>query len=110
MHDPESNNTRLGSDQDDTRVRLYVSLPLITSVPGTNVRVLFRLNGAAFLRGEGRSGPLGVAEGTHRGSATAEVIAPLSKGDYVEVVTMKTGAPGKVTIEGGTAVFIIEQK
>jgi hypothetical protein len=110
VHDPGANNTRLGSDQDGTRVRLHVSLPLISSVPGTSVRVLFRLNGAAFLRGEGRSGPLGATEGTHRGSVTAEVIAPLSKGDYIEVVTMRAGAPGKVTIEGGTAVLIAEQK
>jgi hypothetical protein len=110
VHDPESNNSHLGSDQDGMRVRLHVSLPLTASVPGTSVRVMFRLNGAAFLRGEGRSGPIGATEGSHKGSVTAEVIAPLSKGDYVEVITMKAGAPGKVTIDGGTAVFIVEQK
>jgi hypothetical protein len=109
-HDIENQNTRLVCTSDDTRVRLYVSLPLSASVDGVNVRVLFRVNGAMFLRGEGRSGLFGGAEGAAKGSAQAEVITTLNAGDYVEVVTLKAGAAGTVGVDPDEAVLIAEVK
>jgi hypothetical protein len=109
-HDIENQNTRLVCTRDDTRVRLYVSLPLSASVDGVNVRVLFRVNGALFLRGEGRSGLFGGTEGAAKGSVQAEVITTLSAGDYVEVVTLKAGAAGTVSVDPDEAVLIAEVK
>jgi hypothetical protein len=107
-HDPEGNPTRLVCTRDDTRVRLSVSLPLTAPVDGINVRVMFRVNGALFLRGEGRSGPFGGPDGAAKASARAEVIATLNAGDYVEVLTLRSGAAGTATIDPDAATFIAE--
>jgi hypothetical protein len=109
-HDAEQQPTRLVCGRDETRVRLYVSLPLEAAVDGINVRVLFRVNGALFLRGEGSSGPFGGPEGARRASARAEVVTTLNAGDYVEVVTLRAGAAGNVTIEPDAATFIAETR
>jgi len=109
-HDPATNNTQLFCAQDGIRVRLYVSLPLTASVADVGIRVLFRLNGATFLRGEGRSCHIRTTDDQHRGWLSAEVITRLSAGDYVEVVTLREGAKGTVTIDAGAAVFIAEVK
>ena len=110
LHDTETDSSKLSCRRECRRVRLYVSLPVTTSVAGANVRVFFRLNGATFLRGEGRSGPFGSAGAPQKASVSAEVLIGLSKGDYIEVVTMRSGAPGEVVIDPGAAVFIAEEK
>jgi hypothetical protein len=108
QHDTAAGNSRLACVQDGTRVRLYVSLPLATSVAGAEIRVLFRMNGSAYLRGEGRSGPFGGNGGKR--TVRAEVIASMNKGDYIEVVALREGAEGSVTIEPSSAVFIAETR
>jgi len=110
VHDTEKNPTRLTVTGGATRVRLYVSLPLISRAPDANIRVLFRVNGGTYLSGEGRSGPVGVPEREVRASVHAEVIARLGQGDFVEVVTVPVGGPGEVVIEPGLAVFIAETR
>lgn len=105
-HDAENDPTRLTCTRDGTRVRLAVSLPLSSPVDGVNVRLLFRVNGALFLRGEGRSGSFGGADGAAKASVRAEVIATLNAGDYVEVVALRAGAAGNVTIDPDAAAFI----
>jgi hypothetical protein len=109
-HDPAAAATRLSCAWDGTRVRLYAALPLSSAVAGANVRLLFRVNGATFLRGEGRSGTFGSADKPEKGSVQAEVLATLGAGDYVEVVAIREGAPGMVTIEPALAVFIAETR
>lgn len=109
-HDPEGQPTRLYCTQDETRVRLYASLPLTATVDGVHVRLLFRVNGALFLRGEGRSGVFGGEGGAGKGGVQAEVVATLNDGDYVEVVTLRAGEAGEVRVDPDTAVFIAEQK
>jgi hypothetical protein len=109
-HDAEKQPTRLVCTREATRVRLHVSLPLESAVAGVNVRVLFRVNGAQFLRGEGSSGAFGGPEGAGRSSAWAEVIATLNAGDYVEVVTLPIGAAGQVTLSPDAAAFIAETR
>lgn len=109
-HDAENQPARLVCTRDGTRVRLHVSLPLEATVDGVNVRVLFRVNGALFLRGEGSSGRFGGPEGAGRASAQAEVIATLNAGDYVEVVTLRAGGAGSVTIQPDAATFIAETR
>jgi len=109
-HDPENEPTRLVCTRDGTRVRLSVSLPLSAPVDGINVRVMFRVNGALFLRGEGRSGSFGGPDGAAKGSVRAEVIATLNAGDYVEVLTLRAGAAGTVTIDPDAATFIAETR
>jgi len=75
-----------------------------------NIRLLFRVNGALFLRGEGRTGPFGGPGGAGKASVTAEVLTTLNAGDYVEVVALRAGAAGTVTIDPDEAVFIAEVK
>ena len=74
------------------------------------MRVLFRVNGALFLRGEGSSGPFGGPEGAGRATARAEVVATLNAGDYIEVVTLRAGEAGAVTITPDAATFIAETR
>jgi hypothetical protein len=109
-HDAKESNTRLICDSDETRVRLHVSLPLSADVDGVNIRLLFRVNGALFLRGEGRTGPFGGPGGAGKASVAAEVLTTLNAGDYVEVVALRAGAAGMVTIDPDEAVFIAEVK
>jgi hypothetical protein len=109
-HDADDKPTRLTWTGDATRVRLYVSLPLVSRVPDANIRVLFRVNGANFLSGEGRSGPFGVSGKEVRSSVRAEVIARLERGDYIEVVTVGIGESGEVVLEPGLAVFSAETR
>lgn len=110
QHDTAAANTRLVCSQDGMRVRLYVSLPLSSSVPGANIRVLFRMNGSAYMRGEGRSGPFGGAGSEGKRTVRAEVIASMNNGDYIEVVALREGAEGPVTMDPSTAVFIAETR
>jgi hypothetical protein len=109
-HDAKTNNTRLVCDEDETRVRLHVSLPLSADVDDVNIRLLFRVNGALFLRGEGRTGPFGGPGGAGKASVTAEVLTTLNAGDYVEVVALRAGAAGTVSVAPDEAVFIAEVK
>ncbi len=110
QHDTASANSRLVCGQDGMRVRLYVSLPLSSSVPGANIRVLFRMNGSAYMRGEGRSGPFGGAGAEGKRTVRAEVITSMNRGDYIEVVALREGAEGPVTIDPSSAVFIAETR
>jgi hypothetical protein len=110
QHDTATANSRLVCGQDGMRIRLYVSLPLSSSVPGANIRVLFRMNGSAYMRGEGRSGPFGGAGSEGKRTVWAEVIASMNQGDYIEVVTLREGAEGEVTIDPSSAVFIAETR
>jgi hypothetical protein len=109
-HDPDGENTRLVCTRDNVRVRLYASLPLSAEVDGVNVRILFRVNGAMFLRGEGRSGSFGGAGGASQASVQASVVATLGAGDYVEVVALRAGAAGEVRVDPDEAVFLAEVK
>jgi len=103
-------NSRLTLMQDEARVRLYVSLPLTAEAEGANVRVLFRVNGTKFLPGESRSGTIGGSDGKRKAAVQAEVVTRLTGGDYVEVLAMGIGGPGKVTVDGGAAIFLAELK
>jgi hypothetical protein len=109
-HDAAKDNTKLFSMQDGIRVRLDVSLPLTSDVAGTGVRVLFRVNGAKVLRGATSGALTPVANGKFKGTLQAMAVTTLSRGDYVEVVTVREGAEGTVTVEPGAAVFIAEWK
>lgn len=107
-HDIRSNTSRLFCVRDETRVRLYVSLPLTATFEGAAVRVLFRVNEGKFLRGEGRSGIFGGPGSASKISVQAEAITTLGSGDYVEVVVLRVGAEGEIKIESDAAVFIAE--
>jgi hypothetical protein len=109
-HDTGANNSKLTCTNDGTRVRLYVSLPVSSSVAGAELRVLFRVNGSVYQRGEGRSGIFGRAGATEKRTVYSEVVATLNAGDYVEVVVLREGAEGEVTIDSSSAVFIAEVK
>lgn len=109
-HDLKQAATRLSCAWDSVRVRLYVSLPLTSAVPGAGIRVLFRVNGSTYLRGEGRSGTFGNADKPQKISVQAEVIATLNAKDYVEVLAISDGVTGTVTIDPGSAVFIAEMR
>lgn len=109
-HRLEGEKTRLTCTRGGTLVRLYVSLPLSADFADANIRVMFLLNGAKYLRGEGRSGPLGKAGDGYRGTVRAEVITRLEAGDFVEVVTFREGAAGEVMLDPETAVFVAEER
>jgi hypothetical protein len=107
-HDPASDSTRLHCTRDNTRVRLFASLPVRTSADGANVRFLVLKNDAEYQPVEGSTGPLNATEGQ---AATTVVLATtlvLNAGDYVEVVTVAQGAPGEVTLEPGKALLTAE--
>jgi hypothetical protein len=109
-HDTRTNNSKLTCTNDGTRVRLYVSLPVSSSVAGAELRVLFRINGSVYQRGEGRSGIFGRAGATEKRTVYSEVVATMNAGDYVEVVVLREGAEGTITIDASSAVFTAEVK
>ncbi len=89
---------------------MYVSLPVSTAIAGTDIRVLFRVNGSAYMRGEGRSGLFGRDGATDSRTIYSEVVTTLNASDYVEVVVLREGAEGEVTIGSSAAIFIAEVK
>jgi hypothetical protein len=102
--------SRLVCGQDGTRVRLYVSLPLSSTVPGANIRIMFMMNGSSYQRGEGRSGPFGGPGAEGKRTVRAEVIVSMNRGDYIEILALREGAEGPVTIDQSMAVFIAETR
>jgi hypothetical protein len=109
-HGAGANSGRLTCTSDGTRVRLYVSLPVSTTIAGADIRVLFRVNGSAYMRGEGRSGLFGRDGATDSRTVYSEVVTTLNASDYVEVVVLREGAEGEVTIGSSAAIFIAEVK
>jgi hypothetical protein len=109
-HGSGANNSRLICTNDSTRVRLYVSLPVSTTIEGAHIRVLFRINGSGYMRGEGRSGIFGRAGATDKRTVYSEVVTTLNADDYIEVVVLREGAEGEVTIDSSAAIFIAEVK
>jgi hypothetical protein len=109
-HDTGAGNSKLKCTNDGTRARLYVSLPVSTTAADVDIRVLFRVNGSAYMRGEGRSGIFGRAGATDNRTVYSEVVTTLNAGDYVEVVVLREGAEGEVTITPSAAVFTAEVK
>jgi hypothetical protein len=109
-HDARKEKTRLTCTRDGTLVRLYVSLPLTAEVADANVRAMFLVNGARYLRGSGYSGGLGKAGDAFKGTVRAEVVTRLDAGDYVEVVTFGEGAAGAVMLDPETAVLVAEER
>ena len=87
---------------------MYVSLPVVASAPGASLRVLFRVNGAVFLRADARTAPFAEDKGKLRSSARAEIVTRLRAGDYVEVITVREGGEGAVQAEPDAAVFVAE--
>jgi hypothetical protein len=109
-HDRSNHPTRLLCTQDDVRVRLYVSLPLVSSIADAGIRLVFRVNGERQLRGEARSTPFSGNPPILRSEVDVEVITVMNEGDYVEVVVAQDGADGEVKILPGQAVLIAEVK
>ena len=102
--------SRLICLDDGVRVRLSAHLPLISEAEGTNVRLLFRVNGAVLLRGGGYTGRMTASGAGARASVRAEVVAELNAGDYVEVVAWQAGDPGAVKVDTAGAVWIAETR
>jgi hypothetical protein len=109
-HDRSSHPERLRCTRNDVRVRLYVSLPLVSSVVDAGIRLFFRINGERQLRGERRSTPFSGNPPILRSEVGLEVITVLHEGDYVEVVAARDGVDGEVKILPGQAVFVAEVK
>ena len=55
-------------------------------------------------------GGFGGGEGSAKASVRAEVVGTLNAGDYVEVITLRSGDAGSVTIDPDMAVFIAEER
>jgi hypothetical protein len=106
-HDAGSDRSKLYSTEDDTHVRLYVSLTLRSSTPGAAVRALLLKNEEEYLDEEGRTGSMSgdPAEGTIVRFAANLTLAA---GDYVEVVTLGEGEPGAVTLDPAGSEFVAE--
>lgn len=109
-HDPVNQPTRLVCTTNDTRIRLRASLPLISSVADTSIRMIFRVNGGRRLRGEAQSRPFSGNPPFLRSVVDSEVIAVLNEGDYIEVVAIREGAEGEVKLVPEQAILIAEVK
>jgi len=99
-HDSRSENTRLYCERDNTRVRLHVSLPLITATDGTAVRLLIMKNYEEYLAQEASSGSLVSGATLLDLDATVE----MQNGDFVEIVAIAIGAEGQVTLGAGAVL------
>ncbi len=107
-HDPEKDPTHLHCSADGTRVRLFVSLPVRSTVPGVRLRALLLKNGEEYLPEEAETEVFG-GEG-ESGHAVVELGTTLflDSGDKIEVVAFADGADGEVTLVASKAVLMAQ--
>ncbi len=107
-HDIEGENTRLVATRDGSRVRLFISLPLLTSVPDTAVRFFVLKNGDEYLPETGESGRLSGAGKAEVVRIVFEANLELDAGDYIEIVAQSDGVEGDVKLEPSSARLVAE--
>ncbi len=107
-HDPEKDPSHLHCSADATRIRLYVSLPVRSTVPGVRLRALLLKNGKEYLPEEAETGVFG-GEG-ESGHAVIELGTTLflNADDKIEVVAFADGADGEVTLVASKAVLMAQ--
>ncbi len=107
-HDPDKDPTHLHCGTDNTRIRLFVSLPVRSTVPGARLRVLLLKNGEEYLPEEAETGVFG-GDG-ESGHAVVELGATLflDAGDKIEIVVFADGADGEVTLAASKAVLMAQ--
>lgn len=103
VHDPAENPTRVHCSRDNTRVRVFVSLPMTTSVAGADVRVLVLKNNSEYQDDEASTDPMPDAGDSETVEFETELV--LNNGDFIEIVTMAEGEPGRVVLEPDQAVL-----
>jgi hypothetical protein len=107
--DPESENTELHCTQDGTRVRVTLTLPLVSDVGAARIRALLLKNGQDYHPEEAVSGPFKGSAAGRRTTIRFQTVVTFDAGDFVEVVTSRDGPPGDVRLEPEGALLIVER-
>lgn len=92
------------------RVRLFVRLPMATAEPQARVRVLILKNGQEYHSVDRVSEPFQGSTGALTATVQFATTVTMKAGDYVEVVTVRDGADGPVTLVPGQAVWTAEAR
>jgi hypothetical protein len=106
--DPDTGDEALHCDQSG-KVRLTITISLRTETPDARLRLLILRNGQAYHPEETTSPPF-AGQGRQKASVIEfQTEMTLDAGDFIEVVTHRDGAPGRVWLEPGTGFLALER-
>ena len=94
---------------EDARVRLRVSLALLSEVPEARLRLFVLKNGTDYLPQQGLSGPFEGNVVQKVAKLDYETELTLKAGDFIEIVASKSGAPGRVWLEPASSQLTLER-
>jgi hypothetical protein len=108
--DLENDATAIHCERDGTLARVQVTLPLRTAVADAGLRVLILKavpSGGSFEESyheeEAGTGAFEERGGTWSATLELDTQVPLDAGDYIEIITLRKGGEGVVTLEPGAA-------
>ena len=107
--DVESGKTRLVCTEDGARVRVTVTLPLLTRVADARLRLLILVNGETYHPVEALSPAFAGPREDKFSMARLQTELSLGAGDFIEIITSRSGAAGDVRIQAAEALLVVEQ-
>jgi hypothetical protein len=107
--DVESGKTRLVCTEDGTRVRVTVTLPLLTRVADASLRLLILVNGESYHPVEALSPPFAGPREDKFAMARLQTELSLDAGDFIEIITSQVGTAGNVRIPAAEALLVVER-
>ena len=107
--DVDSGNTRLVCTEDGARVRMTVTLPLLTRVAQASLRLLILVNGETYHPTEALSPAFAGPREDKFALARLQTELSLDAGDFIEVILSRAGPAGEVRIPAAEAFLIVER-
>jgi hypothetical protein len=107
--DAAAANTELHCVKDGTRVHVTVTLPLQSEVADARIRMLLLRNGRDYHAEEAVNSRFEGSGADKQADLCLRTELTLDAGDFVEVVTSRSGAPGEVRIRPDGGLFVIEK-
>ena len=105
---PESGKSQLYCTDRRARVRLFVRLPMTTAEAEARIRVLILKNGQEYHPVDRTSEPFEGPPGALTATVQFATTVTMKAGDYIEVVAVRDGADGQVTLIPGQAILTAE--
>lgn len=107
-HEPDADKARLHYTGHRAPVRMFLRLPMKTDEPAARIRILLLKNGEIYHPLDRSTEPFEGPPGALTATVQFATTLTLKTGDYVEVIAVREGAEGEVTLLPDQAVWTAE--
>jgi hypothetical protein len=105
--DLENDNTAIICDRDGTLARVSIKLPLVAKVEDVGLRLLILKSGESYHPEESATTRFEASGGSWHTTLELDTTIKLDAGDYIEIITSRTGGEGMIVVEPGAAELVI---